>query len=48
MTTIPNTKKKQLKYEYHRDLNCTKLPSEFIADQRRRSMRFTKKEKGAT
>jgi hypothetical protein len=40
---IPNRKKKQLKYQYNNYTNSTPLSSEFIADQKRRSMRFVKK-----
>jgi hypothetical protein len=30
------------KYEYHKDVNCTPLPKDFIADQKRRSLKYTK------
>jgi hypothetical protein len=39
---IPYRKKKQLKYQYN-NYNATPLPPEFIADQRRRSLKYTKK-----
>jgi hypothetical protein len=35
--------KKPQKYEYHKDVNCTPLPKDYIADQRRRSLKYTKK-----
>jgi hypothetical protein len=40
---IPNRKKKQLKYQYNNYSNSTPLPPEFIADQRRRSLKYTEK-----
>lgn len=39
---MPTNKKKPQKYEYHRDVNCTPLPADFIAEQKRRSLKYTK------
>jgi hypothetical protein len=42
--TIPNRKKNLPKYSHHEDSNMQNpLPREFIADQRKRSLRYTKK-----
>jgi hypothetical protein len=31
------------KFEYKRDVNCTPLPADFIAEQKKRSLKYTKK-----
>ena len=35
--------KKTQKFEYKRDLNATPLPKDFIEQQRRASLKYTKK-----
>jgi hypothetical protein len=41
---IPNKKKVQKKFDYRVDKNMQNpLPADFIAEQRRRSLKYTKK-----
>jgi hypothetical protein len=43
--TIPNRKKKGKKWDYHKDVNATPLPSDILKTLRDNALKYTRKRK---